>query len=161
MTGAERNLYDGARRRKSDRSGGVKQHKHRHKLKHRFQFVKTLGRGTYGKVKLATEIETGEQVCAAIFVISLLCGLHSFKLTQTASWNKFKHLHDLVIIYYIALTKCYQRPSGAMGCSFLAAPHFLNWDHHLWLSSARLQGQWYCRSIKCIWPLGWNDLKIP
>ncbi|XP_072026861.1 uncharacterized protein [Amphiura filiformis] len=65
MTGAE-NLYDreGARRRKSEKrvTGGVKQHKHRHKLKHRFQFIKTLGRGTYGKVKLATEIETGEQV---------------------------------------------------------------------------------------------------
>lgn len=76
MTGTDNNnVYsdDGgaaaARRRKNERKnerkaggGGVKQHKHRHKLKHRFQFVKTLGRGTYGKVKLATEIETGEQV---------------------------------------------------------------------------------------------------
>ena len=76
MTGTDNNnVYsdDGgaaaARRRKNERknerkaaAGGVKQHKHRHKLKHRFQFVKTLGRGTYGKVKLATEIETGEQV---------------------------------------------------------------------------------------------------
>lgn len=41
---------------------GVKHHRHHHKLKHRFKFEKTLGKGTYGKVKLATELETGKQV---------------------------------------------------------------------------------------------------
>ncbi|XP_041457983.1 NUAK family SNF1-like kinase 1 [Lytechinus variegatus] len=40
---------------------GVKHHRHRHKLKHRYRFEKTLGKGTYGKVKLATEISTGNQ----------------------------------------------------------------------------------------------------
>ncbi|XP_033098196.1 NUAK family SNF1-like kinase 1 [Anneissia japonica] len=47
-----------------DNSTGTKsvRHRHRHKLKHRFEFLSTLGKGTYGKVKLAREIATGELV---------------------------------------------------------------------------------------------------
>ncbi|XP_046340332.2 NUAK family SNF1-like kinase 1 [Haliotis rufescens] len=37
-------------------------HHSRHNLKHRFELVKTLGEGTYGKVKLGIERNTGEQV---------------------------------------------------------------------------------------------------
>lgn len=36
---------------------------HRHNLKNRFELGKTLGEGMYGKVKLAVERATGEQVC--------------------------------------------------------------------------------------------------
>lgn len=35
---------------------------HRHNLKNRFELGKTLGEGMYGKVKLAVEKATGEQV---------------------------------------------------------------------------------------------------
>lgn len=37
-------------------------HNHRHNLKNRFELRKTLGQGTYGKVKLAIEKTTGKQV---------------------------------------------------------------------------------------------------
>lgn len=37
-------------------------HSHRHNLKNRFELLKTLGQGTYGKVKLAVEKATGKQV---------------------------------------------------------------------------------------------------
>jgi len=37
-------------------------HSHRHNLRNRFELVKTLGEGMYGKVKLATEKATREQV---------------------------------------------------------------------------------------------------
>lgn len=35
---------------------------HKHNLKHRFELIKTLGEGSYGKVKLAVEKSTKEQV---------------------------------------------------------------------------------------------------
>lgn len=34
-------------------SSGVKKHHHKHNLKHRYELLETLGRGTYGKVKKA------------------------------------------------------------------------------------------------------------
>lgn len=37
-------------------------HNHRHNLRHRFELVKTLGEGTYGKVKLAIDKLTQQQV---------------------------------------------------------------------------------------------------
>ncbi|XP_064632458.1 NUAK family SNF1-like kinase 1 [Lineus longissimus] len=40
----------------------VKHHHHKHNLKHRFEIVKTLGEGTYGKVKLAVDRTNGEMV---------------------------------------------------------------------------------------------------
>ena len=33
----------------------VKRHHHKHNLKHRYEFLETLGKGTYGKVKKAIE----------------------------------------------------------------------------------------------------------
>ena len=33
----------------------VKRHHHKHNLKHRYEFMETLGKGTYGKVKKAIE----------------------------------------------------------------------------------------------------------
>lgn len=33
----------------------VKRHHHKHNLKHRYEFLETLGKGTYGKVKKARE----------------------------------------------------------------------------------------------------------
>lgn len=33
----------------------VKKHQHKHNLKHRYEVMETLGRGTYGKVKKAVE----------------------------------------------------------------------------------------------------------
>lgn len=35
---------------------------HKHNLKHRFELIKTLGEGSYGKVKLAVEKTSREQV---------------------------------------------------------------------------------------------------
>lgn len=41
----------------------LQQHsKHRYNLKHRFEIVKALGSGTYGKVKLAIDKKTGQKV---------------------------------------------------------------------------------------------------
>jgi len=37
------------------RRQAVKRHHHKHNLKHRYEFLETLGKGTYGKVKKAKE----------------------------------------------------------------------------------------------------------
>ncbi|CAN0064031.1 unnamed protein product [Lampetra planeri] len=44
------------------RRQGVKRHRHKHNLKHRYELEETLGRGTYGKVKRAVERATGRKV---------------------------------------------------------------------------------------------------
>lgn len=42
----------------------VKRHHHKHNLRHRYEFLETLGKGTYGKVKKARE-SSGRLVSAA------------------------------------------------------------------------------------------------
>ncbi|KAL6106443.1 nuak1 [Pungitius sinensis] len=44
------------------RGSGVKKHHHKHNLKHRYELLETLGRGTYGKVKKAIERRSGREV---------------------------------------------------------------------------------------------------
>ncbi|KAG9280615.1 NUAK family SNF1-like kinase 1 [Astyanax mexicanus] len=44
------------------RGSSVKKHHHKHNLKHRYELLETLGRGTYGKVKKAVEKHTGRVV---------------------------------------------------------------------------------------------------
>ncbi|XP_036373684.1 NUAK family SNF1-like kinase 1 [Megalops cyprinoides] len=44
------------------RGSGVKKHLHKHNLKHRYELLETLGRGTYGKVKKAIERHSGREV---------------------------------------------------------------------------------------------------
>ncbi|XP_054632716.1 NUAK family SNF1-like kinase 1 isoform X1 [Dunckerocampus dactyliophorus] len=44
------------------RNQGVKKHHHKHNLKHRYELLETLGRGTYGKVKKAIERHSGREV---------------------------------------------------------------------------------------------------
>ncbi|TRY62360.1 hypothetical protein DNTS_020992, partial [Danionella cerebrum] len=44
------------------RGSNVKKHHHKHNLKHRYELLETLGRGTYGKVKKAIERNTGRVV---------------------------------------------------------------------------------------------------
>ncbi|XP_017290263.1 NUAK family SNF1-like kinase 1 [Kryptolebias marmoratus] len=44
------------------RESGVKKHHHKHNLKHRYELLETLGRGTYGKVKKAIERHSGREV---------------------------------------------------------------------------------------------------
>lgn len=44
------------------RDSGVKKHHHKHNLKHRYELLETLGRGTYGKVKKAIERHSGREV---------------------------------------------------------------------------------------------------
>ncbi|XP_068132989.1 NUAK family SNF1-like kinase 1 [Hyperolius riggenbachi] len=41
---------------------GVKRHNHKHNLKHRYELLETLGKGTYGKVKRAIERFSGRVV---------------------------------------------------------------------------------------------------
>lgn len=45
----------------------------KHRLKQRFEVMKKLGQGTYGKVQLAINKETGQEVCliALIYCLSL------------------------------------------------------------------------------------------
>ncbi|KAK2102504.1 hypothetical protein P7K49_020171 [Saguinus oedipus] len=45
---------------------GVKRHHHKHNLKHRYELQETLGKGTYGKVKRATERFSGRVVSGRI-----------------------------------------------------------------------------------------------
>ncbi|KAK9890858.1 hypothetical protein WA026_012203 [Henosepilachna vigintioctopunctata] len=45
-----------------ENTGGVKQHNHRKKLKQRFDLIKKLGQGTFGKVQLGINKETGQEV---------------------------------------------------------------------------------------------------
>lgn len=40
----------------------MKRHHHKHNLKHRYELQETLGKGTYGKVKWATERFSGRVV---------------------------------------------------------------------------------------------------
>lgn len=47
------------------RNSGVKKHHHKHNLKHRYELLETLGRGTYGKVKKAIERHSGRVVSEA------------------------------------------------------------------------------------------------
>ena len=41
----------------------VRRHQHKHNVNNRYEFIKTLGKGTYGKVKLARQKETNQLVC--------------------------------------------------------------------------------------------------
>lgn len=60
------------------RNSGVKKHHHKHNLKHRYELLETLGRGTYGKVKKAIERHSGREVRHQdYFKISLLCLFYS------------------------------------------------------------------------------------
>jgi serine/threonine protein kinase len=45
-----------------ENAGGVKQHNHKKKLKQRFDIIKKLGQGTFGKVQLGINKETGQEV---------------------------------------------------------------------------------------------------
>ncbi|XP_077567327.1 NUAK family SNF1-like kinase 1 [Stigmatopora nigra] len=56
---SEENLAGGDGGRKNP---GVKKHHHKHNLKHRYELLETLGRGTYGKVKKAIERHSGREV---------------------------------------------------------------------------------------------------
>ena len=40
----------------------IRRHHHRHNVKSRYEFLKTLGTGTYGKVKLARHKESNQLV---------------------------------------------------------------------------------------------------
>ncbi|KAL0968037.1 hypothetical protein UPYG_G00261480 [Umbra pygmaea] len=46
----------------SRRNSGFKKHHHKHNLKHRYELLETLGKGTYGKVKKAIERHSGREV---------------------------------------------------------------------------------------------------
>ena len=53
----------------------VVRHHHRHNLTNRFQLIKTLGQGTYGKVKLAVERSTDIKV-GHTYICHLIQCLH-------------------------------------------------------------------------------------
>ncbi|XP_063218009.1 serine/threonine-protein kinase par-1 isoform X2 [Bacillus rossius redtenbacheri] len=52
-----RNIMEGM-----ESTAGVRLHNHRRKLKQRFDIIKKLGQGTYGKVQLGINKETGQEV---------------------------------------------------------------------------------------------------
>lgn len=49
-------------------NSSVRKHQHKHNLKHRYELLETLGRGTYGKVKKAVERHTGRVVSLTVRV---------------------------------------------------------------------------------------------
>lgn len=48
----------------------VKKHQHKHNLKHRYEVMETLGKGTYGKVKKAVERASLKTVSVPMKVMS-------------------------------------------------------------------------------------------
>ena len=56
----------------------VKRHHHKHNLKHRYEFLETLGKGTYGKVKKAKE-RSGRMV-SLIYLFRYIVYFHCMKL---------------------------------------------------------------------------------
>lgn len=59
---------DGRRRGLGGSGPSVKKHHHKHNLKHRYELLETLGRGTYGKVKKAIERHSGREVSRHVTV---------------------------------------------------------------------------------------------
>lgn len=53
-------------------SSGVKKHQHKHNLKHRYELLETLGRGTYGKVKKAIERHSGRVVSNVFLLLPVI-----------------------------------------------------------------------------------------
>ena len=70
----------GAQEKKS-----VKRHR-RHNLKERFEIVKTLGQGTYGKVKLAVEKSSRTKV-----IIKLIHELNIYLLNKLSMTSLYVH----------------------------------------------------------------------
>lgn len=60
----------------------VKKHQHKHNLKHRYEVMETLGKGTYGKVKRAVERASLKTVSGDVFKWDLL---HVVNLNTTQS----------------------------------------------------------------------------
>lgn len=60
----------------------VKRHHHKHNLRHRYEFLETLGKGTYGKVKKARE-SSGRLV--SVPRGSWLAGAHSASLVVSSA----------------------------------------------------------------------------
>lgn len=60
----------------------VKRHHHKHNLRHRYEFLETLGKGTYGKVKKARE-SSGRLV--SVPRGSRLSGAHSASLAVSSA----------------------------------------------------------------------------
>lgn len=55
---------------------GIKLHNNRQKLRARFDILRKLGQGTYGKVQLAINKDTGEEV-RFLFLLFLFLHVHS------------------------------------------------------------------------------------
>lgn len=60
----------------------VKRHHHKHNLRHRYEFLETLGKGTYGKVKKARE-SSGRLV--SVPRGARLAGAHSASLAVSSA----------------------------------------------------------------------------
>lgn len=68
----------------------VKRHHHKHNLKHRYEFLETLGKGTYGKVKKAKE-RSGRLVSIDI---NLLLSLFYYVTLLHGLYGRWPHLQS-------------------------------------------------------------------
>uniref|UniRef100_W5NEG1 non-specific serine/threonine protein kinase n=1 Tax=Lepisosteus oculatus TaxID=7918 RepID=W5NEG1_LEPOC len=94
----------------------VKKHHHKHNLKHRYELLETLGRGTYGKVKKAIERDSGREqlitgkrketiqgeFTAGKINLQFELNLYSFsndgKPHSVVAWQMFENKDKIVIV---------------------------------------------------------------
>lgn len=58
----------------------VKKHQHKHNLKHRYEVMETLGKGTYGKVKRAVERASMKTVSYVCWYLNNACFFFSMNV---------------------------------------------------------------------------------
>lgn len=102
----------------------MKKHHHKHNLKHRYELLETLGRGTYGKVKKAIERHSGREVSQAEALAG--CSCWGFKAGQ-------KRLND-----------CF--------CCTEERVHVFPWGGGIPRSILRVWELWFAHALCCAGP---------
>lgn len=83
--------------------GAVKKHQHKHSIKHRYQLLETLGRGTYGKVKRGVDKSTGMMVAVKSIqkdkIIDELDRVHLQREIEITALLKHEHIVQVFEVF--------------------------------------------------------------